>query len=353
MSLQNVSQVLQRSEDLFLTENILVINPPADTWLRDIASDNHHTTIWTTNYANYEYFMQLRLTHSSIHFSHTLADFTQDTLSQVKRVILHFPKSKQEFAYLCANILAFLAVDTEVYLVGDNKGGIKSCAKHLPSELSNLTKIDSAKHCVVFRCVVSNNNVFDLASWFETFSVDIAGHSLTVYSLPGVFNHGKLDAGTKIFLDNLPTLKGRVLDFGCGAGVIAAIAAKQENVVEVQACDVSALAIAASKKTFAANQLDINVFASNGLGEVKGQFHHIVSNPPFHTGLKIDYGIAERFIANSAKHLKIKGILSIVANSFLPYPELIEKYVGANNTLLKHKGFSIHQATLKLGLQQK
>lgn len=352
MSLQNVSLLLQRNQEIFSESNLLVINPPADTWLQSLTSTNFETTVWTTNFANYENFLRQSFANTNVHFSHTLEDIKPNALASIQRVILHFPKSKQEFIYLCENVLAYLPKTTELYIVGENKGGIKSCGKQLSSEFSNISKIDSAKHCVLFRCIVSENKKFDLARWFEEFTVSIGEEELKVFSLPGVFNHGKLDAGTSILLNTLAPLKGKVLDFGCGAGVIAAYIAKQEKVTEVYACDVSALAIAASKKTFEANALNVEVFASDGLNQVKGQFHNIISNPPFHTGLKTDYSVPERFIANSAKHLKIKGVLSIVANNFLPYSELITKYVGPCNTLLIHKGFSIYQATLKLGLKQ-
>lgn len=352
MSLQNVSLLLERNQECFKEDSLLVVNPPADSWLVNVTNNAHQTIVWTTNFANYGLFTKLKTVNTDIFFSHTLADYDQDTLAAVKRVILHFPKSKQEFVYLCDNLLSFLPTGTEVFIVGENKGGIKSCAKQLGTEFSDFTKVDSAKHCALFLCTISENKPFNLDDWFQEFSINIGEKSLSVYSLPGVFNHGKLDAGTALLLDTLPELKGRVLDFGCGAGVIAATIAQQEKVTEVHACDVSAMAIAASKKTFEANQLDVNVFATDGMSEVKGQFHHIVSNPPFHTGLKTDYRVPEQFIANSAKHLKIKGMLSIVANNFLPYPEIINKYVGPSNTLINHKGFSVHQATLKLGLSK-
>lgn len=352
MSLHNVSLLLQRHKEELASHNVLVVNPPADTWMQSIASNHHDIVVWTTNFANSEYLLRQQFTRSDIYFSHTLSDMDTEKLSTIQKVVLHFPKSKQEFIYLCENLLAYLPKETEVYIVGDNKGGVKSCAKQLPKGFTGLTKVDSAKHCILFRCVISESKSFDLNSWFESFPITVGEKTLSIYSLPGVFNHGKLDAGTALLLDNLPAVKGKILDFGCGAGVIAASLAQQEKVTEVSACDVSAIALAASKKTFEANQLTVDVFPTDGMSHVKGQFHNIVSNPPFHTGLKTDYTVPERFIAHCAKHLKIKGVLSIVANNFLPYPDIIEKHVGPNNTLLNHKGFSIHQATLKLGLKK-
>jgi 16S rRNA G1207 methylase RsmC len=41
----------------------------------------------------------------------------------------------------------------------------------------------------------------------------------------GVFSRDGLDAGTRVLLEALPPLSGRVLDLGCGWGALAEMAA--------------------------------------------------------------------------------------------------------------------------------
>ena len=45
------------------------------------------------------------------------------------------------------------------------------------------------------------------------------------------------------------TLSGKVLDFGCGAGVIGSVMALLNPDIELEMCDISALAVASSKAT--------------------------------------------------------------------------------------------------------
>ncbi|MDE1082344.1 methyltransferase, partial [Klebsiella pneumoniae] len=63
---------------------------------------------------------------------------------------------------------------------------------------------------------------FSISRYHKQFTVEVAGTQFNAISIPGVFNHGELDAGTKMLLENAPNVKsGQVLDFGCGAGLIA------------------------------------------------------------------------------------------------------------------------------------
>ena len=64
---------------------------------------------------------------------------------------------------------------------------------------------------------------------------------LELCALPGVFAAGRLDEGTSMLLPHLKYLKDRrrVLDWGCGCGVIAACAARA-GAEEVMAADVDA-----------------------------------------------------------------------------------------------------------------
>ena len=69
---------------------------------------------------------------------------------------------------------------------------------------------------------LNKHSDFDITQYHKQFLVAVADTEFTAISVPGVFNHGGLDIGTKVLLENAPTLnQGKVLDFGCGAGLIA------------------------------------------------------------------------------------------------------------------------------------
>ncbi|WP_312722028.1 methyltransferase, partial [Escherichia sp. AM3] len=77
-----------------------------------------------------------------------------------------------------------------------------------------------------------------------------------------------------------PHTKGKVLDVGCGAGVLSTVLASHSPKVRLNLCDVSAPAVEASRATLAANGIEGDVFASNVFSDVTGRFDMIISNPP-------------------------------------------------------------------------
>ena len=84
--------------------------------------------------------------------------------------------------------------------------------------------------------------------------------------------------------------------------------------------------------------------AADGLPAHPLTFKHIVSNPPFHTGIKTDYSISEALISQSVQRLQKGGTLTVVANNHLAYQQLFEQAFGKVNVLAKRHGFVIYQA---------
>ena len=68
-----------------------------------------------------------------------------------------------------------------------------------------------------------------------------------------MFSRDGLDIGSDLLLSTLTPHKGKVLDIGCGSGVLAAALAQHSPKVRLWLCDVHAAAIEASKATLAAN----------------------------------------------------------------------------------------------------
>ena len=108
--------------------------------------------------------------------------------------------------------------------------------------------------------------------------------------------------------------------------------------------DISALAIASSIETLKANGLEGNVFASDVYSDTKENYQFIVSNPPFHAGLKTHYSSTEELLEKAPQNLTHQGQLILVANSFLQYPPIIEKAFGECATLAKNNKFKIYSA---------
>ncbi len=160
-----------------------------------------------------------------------------------------------------------------------------------------------------------------------------------------MFSHGEFDKGSELLLDTLPKLHGRVLDFGCGAGVIGAVMKTNTPPgIELELSDISALAIESARETFKVNNLEAKFTATDVYVALEGPYDYLISNPPFHAGLKTFYAATEDFIAQAPKFLNPEGQLIIVANSFLRYPPLIEASLGSCETVASTNKFNIYAA---------
>jgi len=343
MSISNISQILMRNSELLSAKTPLFINLLSDGFIESYLADNPSAQIscYNTNFIDY---LAIKKQHST----KVALNFTSEYRSNVKHdlVIINFPKSKDELAFTLAMIYPYLLSDAKIILVGEKKGGVQSSPKLTHPFLSNCQKVDAARHCLVFAGIVKTENLnknFKLNDWFKYYQIEVDGVELTIASLPGVFSQKRLDIGTALLLENLPkTMQGKVLDFGCGAGVISCFVGKQFPNTQLSLLDVSALAITSAERTLALNNLSGDVFASNSLSKVSEKYQHIVSNPPFHQGTKTSYQASEDFLRGIKPHITPRGSITIVANSFLQYLPIMQQHIGTTKSLINKQGFSIY-----------
>lgn len=269
---------------------------------------------------------------------------TQLPTAKYSAGVLFLPKSRELTEYLLQELAAKIPTGT-LFLVGEKRSGSERAAKQMAA-FGRTNKVDSARHCQLWRCEVNERpQAPELESMSKVFAVNAAEQSIKVHSLPGVFSHGRLDLGTQLLLECLDDLPiGHYLDFGCGAGVVGSFLKKHYPDAELSMLDVDAFALHSTQLTLQANQLTATVIAGDGIHAAPKQLAAIISNPPFHQGVHTQYQTTETLLREAAEHLQPGGELRIVANSFLKYPPLIEKYLGACTVLAERDGFKVYRA---------
>ncbi|SUH11284.1 Ribosomal RNA small subunit methyl transferase C [Salmonella enterica subsp. enterica] len=257
-------------------------------------------------------------------------------------LIYYWPKNKPEAQFQLMNILSLMPVGVDVFVVGENRSGVRS-AEPMLADYAPLNKVDSARRCGLYHGRLEKQPQFSLESWWAEYNID----GLTIKTLPGVFSRDGLDVGSQLLLSTLtPHTKGKVLDVGCGAGVLSAALASHSPKVRLTLCDVSAPAVEASRATLAANGLEGEVFASNVFSEVKGRFDMIISNPPFHDGMQTSLDAAQTLIRGAVRHLNSGGELRIVANAFLPYPKILDETFGFHEVIAQTGRFKVYRTVM-------
>lgn len=263
---------------------------------------------------------------------------------QFDAAVLFLPKSRELTDYLLA-ALASCVPDGELYLVGEKRAGVERASKQL-GKFGRASKLDSARHCQLWHTHIDGAPTApDLHALAQRYELPLADGPLQVITLPGVFSHGRLDRGSALLLEHLDKLPaGHLLDFGCGAGVLGATLQRRYPQNRLTLLDVDAFAVESSRLTLAANGLEGEVIAGDGIDAAPDNLAAIVSNPPFHQGVHTSYAATEHLLRQSACHLAPGGELRLVANSFLKYPPLIEQHLGSCRTLAEADGFRIYSA---------
>ncbi|WP_407295565.1 methyltransferase [Stutzerimonas zhaodongensis] len=258
--------------------------------------------------------------------------------------VLFVPKSRELTDYLLSALASKLP-GRQLYLIGEKRAGVERAAKQLAA-FGQARKLDNARHCQLWQVRVANTPALpQLQSLAQQFELPLADGPLQIISLPGVFSHGRVDRGTALLLEQLGDLPtGRLLDFGCGAGIVGASLKKRYPDSEVVLLDVDAFAVESSRMTLAANGLQAEVIAGDGIDAAPESCSAIISNPPFHQGVHTHYEASEALLQRAVTHLRHGGELRLVANSFLRYPPLIEAHLGRCETLVSKDGFRIYRA---------
>jgi 16S rRNA (guanine1207-N2)-methyltransferase len=167
------------------------------------------------------------------------------------------------------------------------------------------------------------------------------GRLIRAVSRPGVFSHRHIDPGARHLIDAMEIEPGaRVLEIGCGAGVVALAAACRADGAIVHAVDSNARAIECTERGAALNELTNLTTELNADGNYKnaGAYDLALANPPYYSGFRI----ARHFLTAGRAALRVDGQMLVVTKSPGWYEENMPNWFDAIQAT-ERKGYYVFQ----------
>jgi 16S rRNA (guanine1207-N2)-methyltransferase len=166
------------------------------------------------------------------------------------------------------------------------------------------------------------------------------------HTAPGMFSFDRVDAGSKLLVDNLPgDLRGSAADFCAGWGYVAAeIAARSPGIsaldlheADFASLEAAKLNLAGVSQSIARNFLWVDLLKE----PVEKRYDAIAMNPPFHRSRAAEPEIGAGMIRAAAKALKPGGRLFMVANRQLPYEPILAAAFSSHAELARAGMFKV------------
>jgi len=165
----------------------------------------------------------------------------------------------------------------------------------------------------------------------------------------GVYSFGKIDKASKVLLETLLKTDsindGKVLDIGCGYGLVGITLKKEYPNIKLFMSDINKRAVEFAKINLNLNNIDAKIKQGN-LYEIwkDVKFDHIVSNPPIVAGKDVWM----KLVSEAPEHLEKNGTLTIVAyhnKGGKRIRDFMKRIFGNVRELIKQGGIRVYQST--------
>ncbi|MEU7280719.1 methyltransferase [Streptomyces sp. NPDC045431] len=177
----------------------------------------------------------------------------------------------------------------------------------------------------------------------------VAGRSVVNHA--GIFCADRLDIGTRFFLRHLPTTgpgRRRVVDLGCGNGVVGLAVALADPEAELVFVDESYQAVASAEETYresAPAGTKAEFLVGDGLADVPAESVDLVlNNPPFHSHQATTDRTARRMFTDARRALRPGGELWVIGNRHLGYHVTLRRIFGNCETVASDPKFVVLRA---------
>lgn len=173
----------------------------------------------------------------------------------------------------------------------------------------------------------------------------VKGIELRLETAPGLFSPRAVDAGTLAMLSRVEFgPDDKVLDLGCGYGVVGLVAARLGRPERVHLIDKDPVAVEIAAANIEANGAHgASVTLSDGFRDfAETGFDKILCNPPY----QADFAVPKHFIEKGFNRLVVGGSLFMVTKRELWYRNKITSVFGGVK-VVEVDGYFVFEATKK------
>ena len=177
-----------------------------------------------------------------------------------------------------------------------------------------------------------------------TIETDLRGFTLKLATEAGVFSRERVDRGTRLLIKHIQVgTTDRLLDLGCGYGVVGIVAALLAPEGLVTLVDINRRAVDLARRNLRLNAVaNAEVHHGDGFAPVYGRsFDLIALNPPIRAGLRF----VHRLIEEAKDHLSSGGRFYVVGRTkqgVLRLSEKMSEVFGATEEVAKGGGYRLY-----------
>ncbi|CAL4322760.1 Ribosomal RNA small subunit methyltransferase C [Buchnera aphidicola (Eriosoma lanigerum)] len=335
-NLTEESKILLKNSIFFSNKNVLVYGDIKDNLPFLLPSQLTH--IYITKY-NIWKLLNNEIKNCYVHFNFKIKEqhcYKTDIL------IYYWPKDKKEAIFQLKYLFSCNFIKCLLIVVGKNIKGVRSAPKII-NNWSNLKKLDVAKHCSIYVGNIRQSIQFHIEKLFNTYVIN----NMTIKILPGVFGYKSIDQGTLLLTSTfLKNYTGKVLDVGCGSGVLSILLFQISSKINLTLIDIDSISLDNCTYNLKLNNIPGKVLASDLFSNINEKFDLILSNPPLHEDIQLTTKIIKKLIVESSQYLNKNGELRFVTLSSLLFCKLLQTYFSKIKILLKNRCFIVYQAFL-------
>lgn len=277
-----------------------------------------------------------------------------DACPAFAQVLLKLPANHSFLRYQLRQLKAQLAPGAKVIAAAKAKDIHANLLKIFAEEIGPVSASLTEKKCRLITATndaalsVPANPAFPFR-WQTTVPTATGPQPVLLVNEANVFSREQLDIGARFFLEHLPLVNAgqRVIDLGCGNGVIGLTVLLQQPAAQVLFTDESFMAVASAQQN-----VQVHCPAADALYQVDDSMASqpdlsadwVLCNPPFHQQQAVTDHIAWQMFADARRVLKVGGRLRIVCNRHLDYGDKLSRLFGGCIHIASNAKFSVLEA---------